>query len=168
MSEQKILTVKIPAHLHRELMQAIARRIAKEPAKGCNKSAFIREALLEKLLKEPSQVLQSPEATESVVVDRIDASVDRVVDESVHYRFQLHGKEYGATMDRGPFAEAGADVLGARVSLLTVKTGKNPSPSMSSTHGAEIASSLKWAMVSGASLTRTASRKRHRFRRWSF
>ena len=65
---------------------------------------------------------------EPEVVDIVDAYVDRVLDDSVHYRFNLYGKEYGATMDRKPFSEAGADFLGATVQLLTVRTGNPKKP----------------------------------------
>jgi hypothetical protein len=145
MEDKKILTVKIPEQMHNEIMKAVAQRIAQAPASGYNKSSFVREAIQFKLQQELTPhfspalecgvglVFDQPQGfkgsfEESEVVDIVDAYVDRVLDDSVHYRFNLHGKEYGATMDRKPFSEAGADFLGATVQLLTLRTGNPKKP----------------------------------------
>ncbi len=146
MNDKKILTVKIPEQMHNEIMKAVAQRITQAPASGYNKSSFVREAIQFKLQQEQSPLFDKPEGlkgslrgamrpegrTPSVeepeVVDIVDAYVDRVLDDSVHYRFNLYGKEYGATMDRKPFSEAEADFLGATVQLLTLKTGNPKKP----------------------------------------
>ena len=143
MNDKKILTVKIPEQMHNEIMKAVAQRIAQNPASGYNKSSFVREAIQFKLQQEQSSLFDQPQGLKdsseepaksnarlrlSAVVDIVDAYVDRVLDDSVHYRFNLHGKEYGATMDRKPFSEAGADFLGATVQLLTLRTGNPKKP----------------------------------------
>ena len=130
MDDKKILTVKVPEQMHHDIMKAVAQRITQAPASGYNKSSFVREAIQFKLQQEQSSLFDQPQGLkvafeEPEVVDIVDAYVDRVLGDSVHYRFNLHGKEYGATMDRKPFSEAGADFLGATVQLLTLKT-RNP------------------------------------------
>ena len=133
MNDKKILTVKIAEQMHHEIMKAVAQRIAQNPASGYNKSSFVREAIQFKLQQEQSPLFDRPQGLkgsfeEPEVVDIVDAYVDRVLDDSVHYRFNLYGKEYGATMDRKPFSEAGADFLGATVQLLTLRTGNPKKP----------------------------------------
>ena len=133
MNDKKILTVKIPEQMHNEIMKAVAQRITQAPASGYNKSSFVREAIQFKLQQEQSPLFDKPEGLkgsfeEPEVVDIVDAYVDRVLDDSVHYRFNLYGREYGATMDRKPFSEAEADFLGATVQLLTLKTGNPKKP----------------------------------------
>ena len=133
MNDKKILTVKIPEQMHHEIMKAVAQRITQAPASGYNKSSFVREAIQFKLQQEQSPLFDKPQGLkgsfeEPEVVDIVDAYVDRVLGDSVHYRFNLYGKEYGATMDRKPFSEAGADFLGAAVQLLTIRTGNPKKP----------------------------------------
>jgi hypothetical protein len=133
MEDKKILTVKIAEQMHNEIMKAVAQRIAQAPASGYNKSSFVREAIQFKLQQEQSLLFHQPQGLkgsfeEPEVVDIVDAYVDRVLDDSVHYQFNLYGKEYGATMDRKPFSEAGADFLGATVQLLTLRTGNPKKP----------------------------------------
>ena len=133
MDDKKILTVKVPEQMHHDIMKAVAQRITQAPASGYNKSSFVREAIQFKLQQEQSPLFDRPQGLkgsfeEPEVVDIVDAYVDRVLDDSVHYRFNLYGKEYGATMDRKPFSEAGADFLGATVQLLTVRTGNPKKP----------------------------------------
>jgi hypothetical protein len=133
MEDKKILTVKIPEQMHHEIMKAVAQRIAQNPASGYNKSSFVREAIFSKLQQEQSLLFDQPQGLKGSfevpeVVDLVDAYVDRVLDDSVHYRFNLYGKEFGATMDRKPFSEARADFLGATVQLLTLRTGNPKKP----------------------------------------
>ena len=91
MNDKKILTVKIPEQMHNEIMKAVAQRITQAPASGYNKSSFVREALQFKLQQEQSPLFDRPQGLkgsfeEPAVVDRVDAYVDRVLGDSVHYR----------------------------------------------------------------------------------